>query len=164
MVVLPKCLLYVKYTAADHFVTVVVVDTSNFSTALIVALFFLFWQLPFKWHPVLPVPSVCLCLRVFQLLPPPNHPTTSLPCFPYHSLFLWADICGKINQTQTSHLSSQINFAPLYNLGRTINFTHKVRTPIRVSACNGKSCFCFSFLEMSFPTSCVQTRNSVGWV
>lgn len=69
--------------------------------------------------------SVCVCLCYSCHL----HPTTSLPCLLYHSLFLWTDICGKINQSQTSHLSSQINFAPLFNLRRTINFKHTYTHP-----------------------------------
>lgn len=51
---------------------------------------------------------VCVCVCVF--LSCYLHPTSSLPCFPCHSLFLWIDMFGKITQTETSHLYSQINF------------------------------------------------------
>lgn len=60
--------------------------------------------------------SMCVCLFVCVYFSCYLHPTGPLPCFHYHSLFPSTDICGKISQTQTSHLASQINFAPLSNL------------------------------------------------
>lgn len=70
--------------------------------------------------------SVCVCVCFNCYL----HPTSSLPCFLCHSLFLWIDICGKTNQRETSHLSSQINFTPLSALGRIINFTCVLTHPV----------------------------------
>lgn len=103
---------------------------------------------------------VCVCYSCC------SHPTSSLPCFPYHSLFLWADICGKINQSQTSHLSSQINFAPLFNLQRTINFKHMYTHPGVFSQLPMESpvvlVFFFISQKKTLPISCVQKNICVS--
>lgn len=85
--------------------------------------------LAFVWHSVLPLASVCVFVCLCACFSCYLHPTSSLPCFLCHSLFLWIDICGKTNQRETSHLSSQINFTPLSASGRIINFTRVLTHP-----------------------------------
>ena len=105
----------------------------------------------------------CVCVCVCYSCCP--HPTSSLPCFPYHSLFLWADICGKINQSQTSHLSSQINFAPLFNLQRSINFKRTYTHPGVFHSCQWKVLLLFSFSispkKKTLPISCLEKNICV---